>query len=101
MNTDPNSYKLLEKEAGEIHWSELQPHFARGVVVSINKGHDLIAVAIEFVNDNKKVVAEMLDDGDIIRVTDEMALIWSEGDPLMRSVVVAPWVLVQEISLNS
>lgn len=100
MSIDPDSYKLLEKESGEINWSELQPHFARGVVVNVSKDHDLIVVAIEFVNDNKKIVAEMLADGGIVRVTDEMARVWSEGDPLMKSVVVAPWVLVQEICVS-
>ncbi len=99
MSTDPDSYKLLEKESGEINWSELQPHFARGVVVNVNKDHDLIAVAIDFVNDNKQAVEDLLGAGDVVRVTDEMARVWSETNPLMKSVVVAPWVLVQEINI--
>lgn len=87
---------MLNTEAGKISWQELQPHFARGVIILVEEKLDLLDVAAEFVKDNKPQVEEWLRNGDIGRVSDRQAKTWALEKPVMRSVVAAPWVLAQK-----
>jgi len=87
---------ILEGEAGNVHWLELQPHFARGVVFSLNPEKNLIDVAGAFVQDDKAAVADLLETGSLRKVDDEKARLWLQSNPLFAAIVVAPWVLIQE-----
>ena len=86
----------LNTETGKISWQELQPHFARGVVVLVEEKMDLIDVAVEFINDNKQQVEEWLSQGVVAMVSNEQAKTWADENPVLWSVVAAPWVLVQK-----
>lgn len=94
MQDDP-LYQHLACEAGKITWQELQPHFARGVLVAVSETLDLIEVATRFAQDDRDAVAVWSDLGQVIKVSDEQARTWSLSNPLLHAVVVAPWVLVQ------
>lgn len=96
MLDDP-LYEHLALEAGNITWQELQPHFARGVLVVVAASLDLIEVATRFAQDEQGAVQEWLDQGLVARVNDDHARHWTSTNPLMLAVVVAPWVLVQEL----
>ena len=87
---------MLHGEAGNVYWRELQPHFARGVVFSLNSEKNLIDVAGAFVRDDKDQVTALLEQGDLLKVSDDQARNWLENDPLFTAIVVAPWVLIQE-----
>lgn len=87
---------MLEGESGRVHWVELQPHFARGVVFSVVPELNLVHVASEFVRDNQANVSTWLQKNQIIKVTDTQAKAWLEPNPLFNAIVVAPWVLIQE-----
>ena len=94
---DADIIKMLNSETGKISWEELQPHFARGVVVKVDPSLDLLHVALEFVKDNKDRVSTWLETGKMEKVTDKQAKIWSRENPVLWSVVAAPWVLVQTL----
>lgn len=87
---------LLNTETGKISWQELQPYFARGVVVLVEEKLDLIDVAVEFISDNKQQVKKWLSRGVVAMVSNEQAKIWVSENPVLWSVVAAPWVLVQK-----
>lgn len=97
LNVEP-LYEKLNLETGRLGWSELQPHFARGVVISLDPTLDLIDVAMKFVQDDKNSIAAWLGQGLVRRATAMDARHWDASQPQFWAVVVAPWVLVQEIS---
>ena len=94
-----NSEELRQKinlETGSIEWSELVRHFAKGLVVVIGTDLDLIEVAERFAADDQTQVATWIEQEKISRAMDDDARRWHENNTEFWSVVVAPWVLVQE-----
>lgn len=87
----------LAEELGIVGWAELQRHFARGVVVVVSPRLDLLEVALALALDNKALVSDWLDTGQVARVSDTLARTWSATRPELQAVVVAPWVVVQEL----
>jgi len=86
----------LNAEAARLHWSELQPHYARGAVVKVAPDLDLIAVAVCMARDDKEAIEGWLAGGGMVRADDVDARDWEKRNPVLWAVVVAPWVLVQE-----
>jgi len=92
---DPLYAKLLG-ETAPITWQELQPFFARGALLWVAPGSDLIEVAMGFAQDNGAQVAQWLAGGVVSKVEAALAQDLLDRDPTLWAVVVAPWVLVQE-----
>lgn len=88
----------LRSECGVLAWAELLPHFARGVVVRVAPQLDLVAVARAFRDDDPERVRAWLQSGAIGRASDDDARSWTRIDPMFRAIVVAPWVLAQELA---
>ena len=88
--------KSLNHETATIEWKELIKHFARGVVITVDTGMDLIDVAHGMATDDVKLMESWLKDGTVRRASDNDAREWTEREPLFWCVVTAPWVLVQE-----
>jgi hypothetical protein len=57
-------------------------------------------VASRFAQDDRIRVEQWLDQGNIRRASDADAQHWSRTEPAFWAIVVAPWVLVQEITLQ-
>lgn len=87
----------LNAETGRIAWAELQRHFARGAVISVAPGLDLVEVALSIARDDKPAIEAWLAANRIKRADSEDALDWHQRDARFWAVVTAPWVLVQEI----
>ena len=99
FSTELNQQELRQKlnfETAQINWTELEKHFARGVLITVSDKLDLIDVAVEFVHDNKETIEAWLAEEQIKRTTDEQAKQWSSTDPELWAVVVSPWILVQQ-----
>lgn len=88
----------LNLETGKITWPELQRYFAAGKVIIVDHDLDLIAIAALLVEDSSAEMEKLIAQGRIVRALDDDAIRWQETEPLFWAVVVAPWVLVQEIS---
>ena len=88
----------LNAETGRLAWVELQRHFAHGVVIRVAVGLDLVDVAARFAMDDRAAVQDWLATGQVGRATDADALGWQARQANFWAVVVAPWVLVQEIA---
>lgn len=89
---------ILNAQTGQLAWSELVRHFARGVVVVVSPGEDLVAVAESMVGDNPAVINRLYEEGKLHRAQDDDARHWNEDSSRFWAVVVTPWVLVQEVS---
>ena len=87
----------LNLETARLGWPELERHFARGVVVKVAPGMDLVDTALQIAENNTAVVDAWLADGCIARAEMSDAEDWHARQPAFWAVVVAPWVLVQEV----
>jgi hypothetical protein len=93
----------LNLETAQLQWSELERHFARGDVIKVAPGMDLVDTALHVAENNVATVQEWLANGRIARAELADAEDWHARLPMFWAVVVAPWVLVQEVlkELNS
>lgn len=91
---------LLNSQTGKLEWSELQRHFARGMVIEVKTGLDLIDVATRIIDDDQAQVEQWMSSGQLVRAETIQARDWEQRQPVFWSVVVAPWVLVQESENN-
>ncbi|NTV88270.1 MAG: DUF2288 domain-containing protein [Burkholderiaceae bacterium] len=87
----------LNLETAPLAWPELERHFARGSVIKVAPGMDLVDAALQVAENNAATVQEWLEDGRIARAELADAEDWHARQPMFWTVVVAPWVLVQEV----
>ncbi|MDP2028839.1 MAG: DUF2288 domain-containing protein [Thiobacillus sp.] len=87
----------LNLETAQLAWAELEHHFARGDVIRIAVGTDLIDAALLIAENNAAEAQVWLADGRIARAEMRDAEDWHARQPQFWAVVVAPWVLVQEV----
>jgi len=100
INPELNDDELFQKLNGEtakLSWKELEPHFARGVVIRVVPELDLVQVAMSFIRDDRARVEKLMNEGSIATATDSDATHWTDIQPTFWAVVAAPWVLIQEI----
>ena len=93
----PSVHDLLNAQTGKAQWFELEKHFARGVLLCVDCSLDLIEVAEKLVLDHSETIDELRLTGLLYPVRDDDADQWQKADTIFWAVVVAPWVLVQEI----
>lgn len=86
----------LTLETAKMTWKKLERFFASGSLISVSPELDLVEVAVRVANDDKSTVAQWLDEGSVAKVSDAKALAWNETDIVLWTVVVKPWILVQE-----
>lgn len=91
----------LVNETARMPWTELQRFYARGQVVRVAPGLDLIEVATAVAEDDKARVQAWLEQGLFGDVAPSQAQAWFDNDASLWTVVIAPWVLVQEAGLIS
>lgn len=88
----------LNLETARAPWRELQTFFASGMVLNVKPGLDLLLVGEQLAADNAPLVKEWLDSAQVAQVTDEQALTWYESDTELWTLVIKPWILVQQAS---
>lgn len=86
----------LVMETARLPWTELQRFYARGQVVRVAADLDLIEAAMAVAEDDKDQVKPWLDKGLFGDVAPAQAQDWYDRGASLWTVVVAPWVLVQE-----
>ena len=85
-------------QTAKLAWPELARYFARDVVVKVAPGMDLVAMAVAMAQDRADEIDAWTLAGQLQRASDDDARYWHAQDSVFWAVVVAPWVLVQEIS---
>jgi len=96
--SDDEQHQQLNLETGQLYWEELQRHFARGVVINVNIELDLVEVALKFTQDDKETIETWLNNKLVARASDDDAKQWEKTKASFWAIVVAPWVIVQEIT---
>jgi hypothetical protein len=95
QSEEPTLRQRLHQQTAQIHWRELQRHFARGVVVVLRPGLDLINVAAQLAEDDADSIAALIEQKQLRPASDDDARQWQASDAVMWATVVAPWVIVQ------
>ena len=95
-STDKDLINQLHSETARLPWNELERHFARGSVIRVKKGLDLIKVAAVIAQDDKDSLKVWLDSGEVANASTDDAKKWSACESEFWTVVVAPFVIVQE-----
>ena len=97
MSTETSTlYAKLLGETAAITWAELEPFFARGVLLWVDGGQDLVAVAEAMASDDRRRVQAWMEQGFLQKLDDARAQDWQSRDPQLWAVVVAPWILIQD-----
>lgn len=86
----------LAQEQGCLTWSELERHFARGVVVVVDPALNLLDVAEAMVRDDRQLFSNWMSQGLVFQAQDTHARAWQASSQILEAIVVAPWVLVSE-----
>ena len=95
-NLDEILRAKLNLETATMRWTELERFFASGALVAVGRELDLVDVAVCVANDDKEAVARWLAEGRVTKVNDDQARAWQSVDATLWTVVVKPWILVQE-----
>ena len=96
--TDEELFQALNLETAQIGWEELQRQFAGGRLIKVSGDLDLVKTAMNFVRDDKEIIEKWISEEKIMPASDKDAHSWNKSQAHFWSIVVAPWVLVQEIS---
>jgi len=96
LQTDEELRAHLHGETSKLPWTELEKHFARGVVFKVEKGLDILDVAIVIARDDKDSLKTWIDEKKVMAAETEDAQKWHDTSASLWSVVVAPFILVQE-----
>jgi len=87
----------INGEVAKMPWQELQRFFAAGKIMWISSTQDLVTVAYALHQDDVDQVKRWTDDQQLAAVSVDQAKCWVKTDRILWTVVVKPWVLVQEL----
>jgi hypothetical protein len=86
----------LNQETSQMQWTELLRYFAAGTVIAVSDDLDLIDVAARISMDDAASIAQWMAENRVAKVSDAQAKAWLESDAVCWTVVVKPWILVQQ-----
>lgn len=87
----------LNHDTAKIRWSELSEAQQQGLVIRVSTELDLIEVGCQFTLDNRDQVQKWMEYGLVEKVDAAQAERWDAAGGELWAVVVAPWVLAQEL----
>lgn len=97
MSPELSIEQKLNLETAKIGWPELERFFAQGLIIAVDNNLDLLQVAALFARDNSDQVGQMLSQDRVRKADSSDAKRWHCDNSEFWAVVVAPWILVQEI----
>lgn len=86
----------INGETARMQWKALDRFFAAGAVIAVSSDLDLVEVAYRIASDDKDAVAQWMAESRVARVNDTQASAWLQADVSLWTVVVKPWILVQQ-----
>ncbi len=98
MDSKQTTKTELNRETAKIPWTELERFFASGNAIFVAPSLDLIDVALACRTDDAKSIQSWMDGELVYAVKDEQAQSWLDKDSSVWAVVVAPWVLIQDVT---
>jgi len=96
--SDQHIADKLKQECGIVDWRTLKPHYERDAVIIVREGLDIIDAGVQIAADNSDTVGRWIADEALVKPTSKQAGSWERRNPNFRSVVIAPFVLIQMLS---
>lgn len=93
---EQNLRSKLESEIGPADWKVIRPHFLRGAIIIVSPDLDLINVAVKVAEDDTTTIKDWIEEGKLTKPFPEDAKKWEEESKELNSLVVDPFVLVQD-----
>ncbi|MFK8183060.1 MAG: DUF2288 domain-containing protein [Phormidesmis sp.] len=90
----------LTEMMGPVQWEWLKPHVQRDAVVVVNQNLDLAAVGEAIATDNTQAVNRWITEQLILKPDPEQIATWSSENKRLTSLIVQPYVLVQDKPLE-
>ncbi len=81
---------------GPVQWEVLKPHAGRDAVVVVDAQLDLVEVGEAIASDSTQAVSRWINEQLIIKPTAEQIVDWSRENKRLMSLIVQPYVLVQD-----
>lgn len=91
-------YQSINLECSTANWEDLERFFASGELISVDGKLDLIEVAYEMSMDNTEKISPWMKSGHVNQVNDKQAMAWQKENTQLWTVVIKPWILVQDRS---
>lgn len=89
-------YAELTGMMGPVQWEWLKPHVQRDAVVIVNPELDLATVGVAIATDNTQAVTRWITEQLILKPNSEQLATWSSENKRLTSLIVQPYVLVQD-----
>lgn len=86
----------LTEMMGPVQWALLKPHVQRDAVVVVNPNLDLVDVGVAIATDNTRAVQRWIKEQLIVKPNAQQLSMWGEGNQQFQSLIVQPYVLVQD-----
>ncbi|MEL6472131.1 MAG: DUF2288 domain-containing protein [Cyanobacteria bacterium J06623_4] len=81
---------------GPVQWEWLKPHVQRDAVVVVNEQLDLADVGVAIASNNTQAVQRWITEQLIVKPDADQLATWSSQNKRFTSLIVQPYVLVQE-----
>lgn len=88
----------LNLETGKLSWQELERYFAKGILIHVSNDFDLLEIAAAIAEDQKEKIKKLLDSAQVSKPDIKQAEKWHVNETVFWTVVVVPWILIQEMS---
>ena len=100
MSEDSLLAAKLKEDVGMVSWSWLRPHQQLGSLFLVAAELDLVAVAVEVVEDRVTQVKAWLESGALVRPTPAQVEEWEESGGLFAGIIVKPYVFFKPAVIN-
>jgi len=86
----------LTEMMGPVQWEWLKPHVQRDAVVIVNEQLKLPDVGVAIATNNTQSVERWISEQLIVKPNAEQLVIWSSENKRFNSLIVQPYVLIQQ-----
>lgn len=95
-NSPEDLYLELKGMMGPIQWEWLKPHVQRDAVIIVDEGLELAEAGVAIASNNTQTVERWITEQLIIKPTAEQLTLWSSENKSFTSLIVQPFVLIQD-----
>jgi hypothetical protein len=83
-------------ETAKALWKELERFYAQGILILVSDTLDLVEVGYTISIDNADQIKQWMEAKLLVKNFDQQAIEWEKDNAEVWSVVIRPWVLIQE-----
>ncbi len=83
-------------ETAKAPWKELERFYAQGMLILVSDTLDLVEVGYTISIDDAKQIKLWMDAGLLVKNFDSQATTWEKDNAGVWTVVIRPWILIQE-----